>query len=115
MTKEGESKKKSTKNIGTVLKSILGIGLNTDFQCLGMKGRLEVSRKLRDVLHNVADGDLAGLMNNVLTDYELRQICELRGITTLPLKVEEDIKEELKTEPTEEPLEEPTDDIDVYT
>jgi len=101
------------KNIGKVLRSIVGIGLTTEFSSLEMKERLEVGRKLRDVLHNVVGVDLAGLMNNVLKDDELRQICELRGITTLPLKVE-DIKKELKTEPTEEPLEEPTDDIDIY-
>ena len=42
----------------------------------------EVGRRLKELLHSVADGAFVPLMDNCLEDGDLRKLCALRGIAT---------------------------------
>ena len=100
------------KNLRERLKTHLGIKAR-QFSNLNQEEQDEVGRKLRRLLHPVSNGSIIPLVSKVLKDGEIRKMCALRGITTMPLK-EEDIKrepmEELKIEPCLETKQEPKEE-----
>ena len=101
------------KNLRERLKTHLGIK-TTQFSNLNQEEQDEVGRKLRNLLHPISNGSIIPLVSKVLKDGEIRKMCALRGIPTMPLKEEEDIKkepmEELKIEPCLETKQEPREE-----
>ena len=100
------------KNLRERLKTHLGIK-SRQFSNLSQEEQDEVGRKLRNLLHPISNGSVIPLVSKVLKDGEIRKMCALRGIPTMPLK-EEDIKreptEELKIEPCMETKQEPKEE-----
>ena len=101
------------KNLRERLKTHLGIKTR-QFSNLNQEEQDEVGRKLRNLLHPISNGSIIPLVSKVLKDGEIRKMCALRGIPTMPLKEEEDIKrepmEELKIEPCLETKQEPKEE-----
>ena len=100
------------KNLRERLKTHLGIKTR-QFSNLNQEEQDEVGRKLRNLLHPISNGSIIPLVSKVLKDGEIRKMCALRGIPTMPLK-EEDIKrepmEEVKIEPCLETKQEPKEE-----
>ena len=97
------------KNLRERLKTHLGIKTR-QFSNLNQEEQDEVGRKLRNLLHPISNGSIIPLVSKVLKDGEIRKMCALRGIATMPLKVED-----IKREPMEEPMIEPAKETKTET